>query len=127
MTKGKLPSDIRVLDGEYCNRLWLELKTLARVQAKLTTEGIRSPRTGREISRPAIAMAVWRWCCRHPEESFELERKSRAASGEVLTRDMWNLELIAHAMRVFTSAGYLKWIRQHDLEGIAKQYALSIR
>lgn len=125
MTKGKMPWESRVLDGKYCNQLWLELKTLSRVQAKLTDEGIRSPRNGGPISRPAIAMAVWRWCCRNPEESYEIEKKARAASGEVLTREMWNIELVAHASRAYTAVGYRKWLQEYGFEELARRYALS--
>jgi hypothetical protein len=125
MTKGKLPWEEKVLDGKHCNQLWLELKTLKRVQAKLTDEGIVSPRTGKEISRPAIAMSVWRWSCRNPEESFEIESKSRAASGSLLTRDLWNIELINHARQIFSPHGYSKWLKEKGLEQLAQKFALS--
>lgn len=118
--KGKLPTDSRVLDGKYCNQLWLELKTLARVQERLTREGIISPRTHKQISRPAIAMSVWRWCCRNPEESFTIEQKARAAYGETLTRNEWNNELIIHARNCYTAAGYRKWLAKNDFEQLAR-------
>lgn len=123
--KGKLPWETRVLDGEYCNRLWLELKTLARVQAKLTEEGIRSPRTGKQISRPAIAMSVWRWSCRNPDASYAIEKQARSTRGEVLTKEMWSIELINHAKQIFTAVGYRKWLKENDLEHIARQFTLS--
>lgn len=123
--KGKLPWETKVLDGEYCNKLWLELKTLARVQARLTEEGIRSPRTGKPISRPAIAMSVWRWSCRNPEASYAVEKKERASRGEVFTRQMWDIELINHAKQIFTAVGYRKWLKEYNLEELAKQFTLS--
>lgn len=123
--KGKLPTDSRVLDGKYCNQLWLELKTLARVQERLTKEGIRSPRTHGPVSRPAIAMSVWRWCCRNPDESFIIEQKARAAYGENLTREEWNIELIIHARNAHTHAGYRKWLAKNGLEELARKQALS--
>ena len=123
--KGRMPWEDRVLDGRYCNQLWLELKTLTRVQNRLTEEGIISPRTGKMISRPAIAMSVWRWSCRNVEESFEVEMKSRAAVGQILTRDLWKIELMNHAKQIFTAVGYRKWLKEHNLEQIAREFALS--
>lgn len=123
--KGKLPTEIRVLDGEYCNKLWLELKTLNRVQARLTEEGIRSPRTGKMISRPAISMSAWRWSVKNPEASYAMEKKAREAEGIVLTRDMWNIELINHANQCLTAVGYRKWLKQFGLEDVARKFALS--
>lgn len=118
--KGRTPSQERVLDGKYCNQLWLELGTLARVQARLHAEGIRSPRSGGEITRPAISMSIWRYCVRHPQESFETEVVARATRGEYLTRDEWDIELIKHARMCLTASGYRKFLSKNGLENVAR-------
>jgi hypothetical protein len=119
--KGVSPWQARVLDGKRCNELWLQLGTLARVQAKLSAEGIRSPRSGGEITRPAISMSIWRYCVRNPDESFETEVVARAARGEILTRDQWNVELVLHARMCLTASGYRKFLKKNGLENVAKE------
>lgn len=118
--KGITPSDAKVLDGKECNRLWLEFGTLARVQEFLSARGVRSPRTGKEISRPAIAMAVWRYCCQNPDESYGLELKARNAVGIQLSRTEWNVELVKHARCAYTAVGYRKWLKRNNLEEFAR-------
>lgn len=118
--KGRTPSQERVLDGKYCNQLWLQLGTLARVQARLHADGIRSPRSGGMITRPAISMSIWRYCVRNPQESFETEVVARAARGETLTREEWNKELIFHARMCLTAVGYRKFLAKNGLENVAK-------
>lgn len=119
--KGRNPRQECVLDGKRCNELWLQLGTLARVQAKLHAEGIRSPRSGGMITRPAISMSIWRYCVRNPSESFETEKVARAARGEALTREQWDIELIIHARMCLTAAGYRKFLKKNGLENVAKE------
>lgn len=117
---GSRPQAERVLDGSHVNELWLKLGTLKKVSDALVLEGIVSPRNGKAVSNAGIAMANWRWCIRNPKESYERVNRYRTASGNSITRDEWDLELISHARTALTPAGYEKFLKRNNFEEKAR-------
>lgn len=115
------PRAEKVLDGETCLDLWLELKSLARVQSKLTSDGIISPRSGGAITRQAISVAAWRYCCKNPDATWEKVSKYRKASGIPITREQWDMDLVKHARNVFTPIGYQKFIKRNSYENLVSK------
>ncbi len=120
MTMGIPPWKERALDGEKVFMMWQRMGTLNLVLNQLIKEGFSSPRTGKPISRAAIAMSAWRWAARNPDLSFEKMQTEQKAKGVVVSRDEWDAQLIIHARQFLTSSGYVKFIEKNGLEEKAR-------
>lgn len=120
MTFGKRPQQERNLDGKQVHQLWLEFGNIARVNAKLFSEGVVSPRTGRKYTVAALTLSAWRWCIKNPVESFEITKQYRESHGETLVMADWYKELIVHARNSLTPTGYSNFLQGNNLEDRAR-------
>ena len=113
---GKQPKNNKILDGEKCLSLWLMLGSLAKVQARLTNDGVVSNRTGNPVSRTGIQHSAQRWILRNPQLAWDRYLKDFfTTSGENKTFDAWLLDLKEIAVNNLTTKGYEKFVEKWSL------------
>lgn len=117
MTFMETPQERRFLSGERCLELWLQLDSLAKVQAALAREGLYSNRTGKAPSRSGIEHSAKRWILRNAQDArtkyIEPFENSR---GHVITDQWWEEYLIKIAIHNLTPAGFAKYIEKNGLQ-----------
>lgn len=111
MTFGSQPTDMKFLDGEECLRLWLLLGSLAKVQSRLSIDGVVSNRTGKSPSRTGIQHSAQRWILRNPQEAWDKYLNDfYMSSGHPRTFEDWKRsELETMASNNLTPKGFQKF------------------
>lgn len=55
---------------------------------------------------------IWKWCCRNPEESYEVVRDFLRQGGNSLSRDEWEIELVWNSRYGFGLRERNKWLNE---------------
>lgn len=108
-----------ILDGEKLfHTYWVEMgskRSIRQLKHHLASVGVRHHITERVPTDMAIWLAIWRWACNNPEDSYKICNSAVRDEGDYYSPDEWDLFLqkkmwtiTKHNERLFT-----KWLNLH--------------
>jgi len=98
---------MRLLDGELCFKLWVELDSLDKVSDTLYKQGVYNPKTGGKIRGGSIANAANKWILQNTSEA----RKIFLERGSQLTDQQWQAQLVRRASRLYYRLTFIAWVK----------------